>query len=89
MLRKDLDDLDESGKKGDWAFIQDDNFIAIRYGDTVFETTVLPISPMNERAWKWDGSREAPTLSPSISVHGGYYSKSWHGFLEKGVLIDA
>jgi hypothetical protein len=38
-------------------------------------------SPM---AWGWDGNKEAPTLTPSISV-----ADTWHGYLRAGKLVDA
>ena len=31
----------------------------------------------------WDGNREAPTLSASVSVPG-----HWHGFIRAGKLVD-
>ena len=34
--------------------------------------------------WTWDGNRESPTFAPSINCGGC----KWHGFLEKGVLVD-
>jgi hypothetical protein len=41
-------------------------------------------------AWEWDGNREAPTLSPSILVHGGKgQPDQWHGWLRAGKLVTA
>lgn len=86
MLRPDVDDLFENGKKGDWAFSNDEARIAVRFGDTAFKgTVILPINSAN--GWTWDGNREAPTLSPSIlveSVPG--WNEGWCGYLEHGIL---
>jgi hypothetical protein len=94
MLRNNLDDLDANGSRGDWCFLNGDKLIAVRYGDSAFQgTVILPIAAdiMDGKPhWKWDGNREAPTLSPSILVHGNPgWSAEWHGFLENGVLRDA
>ncbi len=92
MLRQSLDDLDINGVKGDWAFLNEDAYIAIRYGDTPFEgTVVLPIKPQGDKAaWSWDGNYQAPTLSPSIAVYGNgkQHPPTWHGFLEHGKLRE-
>jgi len=87
MLRKDWDDLDH-GEKGDWYFINEDTYIVLRFGETMDDIVVLPIVPQdNKAAWQWDGNREAPTLSPSILVHGGKEQPArWHGFLRAGKL---
>ncbi len=120
MLRKDLDDLDINGQKGDWCFISreitihdtqlivPDYYIAIRFGDNgIKDTCILPIAKKwreesvprenisywtedNKAAWEWDGNREAPTLSPSILVHGGKdQPDQWHGYLRSGKLVNA
>lgn len=34
-------------------------------------------------SWSWDGSRDAPTLKPSISRTAGC---GWHGHLTRGVF---
>lgn len=41
-------------------------------------------APGHVRAW--DGDEDYPTLTPSIWVND---RKGWHGFLTKGVLVDA
>lgn len=89
-LLKDLDQFDREGTKGDWCFINDDEYIAIRYGDEAFKgTCVLPIRPHDGKAsWNWDGNREAPTLSPSILIWGDGRDKpaTWHGYMRSGKL---
>ena len=93
MLRKSLDELNKNGQKGDWCFLNNDELIAIRYGDDAFTSTII-ISVaehvmLGKPHWKWDGSREAPTLSPSILVHGNPgWTEGWHGFLTNGKLIE-
>jgi len=84
-LRKDYDDLLENGAKGDWYFMPSDAYIVIQYGDTNDFLSMIPLT--GEHKWDWNGSHEAPTLSPSILVDFG--SGTWHGFLRDGVLIDA
>jgi hypothetical protein len=91
MLRKGWDELDQIGEKGDWCFLNGEEFIAIRFGEDAFTGTVIIPIAINVMPgslhWKWDGNKEAPTLSPSILVHGNPgWSKGWHGFLEKGIL---
>jgi hypothetical protein len=118
MLRKDLDDLDENGKTGDWCFFNERPepdekgnlpplMIGIRYGeDPMRDICIIPIARKwredgvpregvgyfygDKAAWEWDGNREAPTLSPSILVHGGKGQPDiWHGFLRAGILATA
>jgi hypothetical protein len=86
MLRRTLrvDDL----KPGEWSF--DNNFTSIWIfapnAQDWFDGLVhLPISidGSDPKAWKWDGNKESPTLSPSILIHG-----KWHGWLRAGKLVD-
>jgi len=90
-LLKNLDDLETNGKKGDWCFIKDDTYIGIQYGEDIFSgMIVLPISAFGDsRNWKWDGNKEAPTISPSILVHPNEVTKGWHGWLRNGMLETA
>ena len=94
-LRNDWDDLDK-GQKGDWYFIKDDTYIVIRFGDTMDDICVLPITLADKRsehvqgkgAWEWNGNRESPTLTPSILVHVSRdQPDKWHGYLTDGKLI--
>lgn len=87
MLRKNLDDLETNGQKGDWAFINNDQNIALRYSESVFRgMVILPIVGPN--AWQWNGSKEAPTLTPSILVESvPNWNDGWHGFLTDGKLV--
>jgi hypothetical protein len=94
MLRKDLDDLDTNGTKGDWCFLNNDELIAIRYGDSAFEgTTIIPIAEnamQGKPHWQWNENKEAPTLSPSILVHPNPgWSAGWHGWMRDGKLMEA
>ena len=93
MLRKNLDDLDTNGQKGDWCFLNNDELIAIRYGESVLAgTTIIPVSENvmpGKPHWQWDGNKEAPTLSPSILVHAAIgFTDGWHGFMREGKLIE-
>lgn len=50
------------------------------------EISHVPITTgeKQSRAWLWDGSRESPTISPSINIIG-----EWHGFIRNGKLETA
>lgn len=45
----------------------------------------LPIG-RGERGWEWNGSEDAPTLTPSI-LQSGLPCK-WHGFLTNGKFVS-
>ena len=90
MLKSNLYDLDVTGTIGDWCFLEKYTSIAIRYGKTPFEgTVVIPISENpTKNQWKWNGSKELPTLTPSILVKEvPDWNEGWHGFLTDGKLI--
>lgn len=94
MLKLNLDDLTDTGIKGDWAFLNDDTLIAIKYGpDSFKDMIIIPIADQvlpGKPHWAWNGNREAPTLTPSILVHAYEgWSTGWHGYLTDGKLIDA
>lgn len=38
-----------------------------------------------EGAWQWNGSRDKPTVRPSVLLHGEDGSPHWHGWLTDGV----
>lgn len=87
-LCKDWDDLDINGQKGDGYFIKDDTYIVIRFGDTMDDICVLPIDKNKKVFREWNGSKDAPTLTPSILVHGARDEPDrWHGYLTDGKLI--
>jgi len=83
---RDLPEL----KVGEWQFADNYTAIWIHVPDKTLANRWLPglvrlpisltgsdIPPV----WKWDGNKEAPTLSPSIAVTG-----VWHGFLRNGKM---
>lgn len=41
----------------------------------------VPVSGSQRPRWEWNGSLDAPTLSPSILIHGGGVC---HSFVENG-----
>ena len=49
-------------------------------GATAPLTVGNKFKPDGGPSWLWDGSTDAPTLSPSVN-HVGH----WHGFLRRGV----
>lgn len=94
MLRENIDDLDTNGQKGDWCFLNNNELIAIRFGEDMFTgLTIIPVSENTMQGkphWQWNGNKDAPTLSPSILVHPNPgWSDGWHGYLRDGKLIDA
>lgn len=94
QMRKDLEDMDENGKLGDWCFLNNNELIAIRYGEDAFiGLVILPISESQmpgKPHWQWNGDKAAPTLSPSILVHKvPDWNDGWHGWLRDGELITA
>ena len=97
MLRKDWEDLDNNGQKGDWAFVQSSSgipMIVVRFGnDAMLDCAVLYIdkekAPAGYPVWNWNGDKENPTLTPSILVRGENGKPArWHGFLTNGKLIE-
>ena len=36
----------------------------------------------------WDGNEDEPTLKPSIFIRGKSKVKGWHGFFQKGKLVN-
>ena len=91
-LLPSIEELSSNGKKGDWAFVQDTH-LAVKYDETEWGVVILPIkvSPSGQKPWEWNGSRESPTLSPSILVHGSKDGNipRWHGWLREGILVEA
>jgi len=80
-------------KVGEWQFANDYTAIWIHVPshlppDRWLPSLVrIPISDTGSSAppvWQWDGNKEAPTLTPSIDVHG-----IWHGWLRGGTLVEA
>jgi hypothetical protein len=99
MLKTDIDEL----QIGDWCFMSGPGiapdvtvpYIAVRFLDGDNGFAILPISPVpnartvhGQATWQWNGSKDAPSLTPSI-LHWGNGRKqpaTWHGYLERGVL---
>ena len=44
----------------------------------------LPVKPL-EKGWEWNGSKERPTLRPSIRM---LTKCQWHGYLTDGVFTS-
>jgi hypothetical protein len=88
MIRDNFDDL----QVGDWCFINDETYIGIRMGEGEMDCCILPIKPKSDpnfAYWNWNGSKELPTLTPSI-LHWGKGRKepaTWHGYLTDGKLV--
>ncbi len=85
MRRENLEDI----QIGDWMFMNEDTYIAIRVPTERKngELIIIPIAEnvYKQKPWIWNGSKEAPTLTPSIKV--GIDPVLWHGYLTDGKLI--
>jgi len=91
MEHKTLNKLGKNGKAGDWCFINNDTQVALRYGDDAFkDMVILPISKsFSERSWLWNGSKDEPTLTPSILVKEyPNWTKGGHWYFTCGKLIS-
>lgn len=53
----------------------------------------IPVMPFGNPGWGWDGNKESPTLTPSISIAYGHAGERedcrWHGWLTNGEWITA
>ena len=100
--RPNLTVLEDVGELGDWCFNFSRADIFIRYPSTAVDPVRgdiihLPICEGNSIAspvrWGWNGSEDAPTITPSILVNGGDgqggRKQIWHGWLTAGKLIEA
>lgn len=91
MLRKNLDEL-EKGQVGDWAFLQDNEYLAIKWGADLAGIAIVHIeeigNPIPSSSWCWNGSFDKPSLTPSISIWGDGDSVVWHGWLIDGILKE-
>lgn len=102
MLKQDIDEL----QVGDWCFLNGPGieegqtvlYIAVRFLDGDNGFAILPISESpgartvhGQATWQWNGSKESPTLSPSILHWGNGHKEpaTWHGFLRDGKLVTA
>lgn len=84
-LVKDWDELRDD-VAGDWYFTPDGKHIVLKIGTTHGNVLIIPINNSDETpSWHWDGSRESPTLTPSIRV----LPNGWHGYLRAGKLETA
>lgn len=98
MLLKDLNDFDANAQPGDWAFLNNDTYSAIRLHEGEFGVCILPIlkvgerwtgKPITAKPWDWNGSKDNPTLTPSILHWGNGRNQpaTWHGYLTDGKLV--
>lgn len=89
MRHDTVDSLMLTGNVGDWAFDGDNEHL---YLQTPIGLNLLPIgSNCREEwvgpCWQWNGSLEAPTLTPSIRTWTE--GREWHGWLREGKLVTA
>ena len=78
-------DLCKNGDMGDWYIPKDSSGIFIKFPNPSQTVTYWPFDePLeNGSIWKWDGNREAPTLTPSL-----HWVNVWHGWMKNGELIS-
>lgn len=77
-----------------WEFYEKDadadaslNFVCpCGCGEVDFIIVVVPRSEAYYRAWKWDGNRVNPTITPSILRRGS--KCQWHGYLTDGQFVN-
>lgn len=90
--RADFDDLDTNGEVGDWCFAETRDgpcmLLLYPYGNGLRDVVHLPLSREAgvPKRWDWNGSEDAPTLSPSIRVMVSNQEERWHGYLRNGIL---
>ncbi len=74
----------KSSKAGDWFFT--DDTIWIRYGKNgEYSIHVVGATIAGEGSWNWNGSKESPTLSPSILTRK-HTGTLFHGYMRDGEL---
>lgn len=44
----------------------------------------VSLKPANPNGWEWNGSKDKPTLSPSVLIKDGD-GEHWHGWLRDGI----
>lgn len=97
-LFETLEDLESNGQVGDWALTI--GRFTNQHGDSVDYLWVIcpgdkeprplrlmtpELRGLNFRAvWEWNGSHEAPTLTPSILCG----DTGWHGYMRAGQLVS-
>lgn len=94
----------DSPAKENPSHVFKDSYIALRFLEGDRGLAILPIAnnecktpqtlqvynSYGQKCWLWNGSKEAPTLEPSI-LHwgdGNNQPASWHGWLRNGQLIN-
>lgn len=85
----DKEDFIKSGAVGDWSFDRDgDTVVAIFLNtpDGSLGGAFARLPLVGSQAWQWDGSLDAPTLTPSIDRHPNWNKPGWHGYLTNGEL---
>lgn len=80
-----LNRLNGTAKEGDFAFTASKNAIWIKMPNDIGPIRI-PLT--GKGAWRWDGSMDNPTLTPSILVHPSDMFGEWHGWMRKGKLVS-
>ena len=90
--KKNLADFEDNAKPGDWVYLKhkDTEYMLIFLedsGEELFEKVIAscPFSKDgSNNTWTLTGTRDNPTLNPSILVTG--VGDPWHGYLRNGKL---
>lgn len=89
MLRKDIEDLDNNGSKGDWCLIEGQCFV-LRFGESYEDVVAVFVSDkkedLSQGIWLWNGNLNKPTITSHIAVPGELSSNIWEGFIVDGVM---
>lgn len=87
---RNTDVWEDGSAPGAYDFDADSKYIIYRCPCGCGELRSVPImeGEKQERSWQWNGSKEKPTLTPSL-LHIAHDVKgcTWHGYLTDGVWI--
>lgn len=88
MKARVVKEIDFQGEPGDIEFVEDRKGVLhsiIACCPRCAIPCVLPIRTNPPHGWSWNGSKESPTLQPSIHHNNG--SCGWHGYLKDGEFV--
>jgi len=92
----DYDEFRRTYSVGDWTFRTNGDIVRYIEISTLDASDprgcILALPLVGDRPWRWNGSKESPTLEPSIDRKpidekpGFAGQPGWHGFLVDGEL---
>lgn len=84
QMRETADELVKTYQVGDWWVDEERAQIYIHMPGSGISPWPYRDPLPNGSCWRWNGSKESPTLEPSLNLVG-----YWHGYLRNGELISA